>query len=117
MKKISNHRTLLPGQPGTKKYQKKYGDKLVCVRYKYDIYRNEKIKTIELIVDRQEWQPDATKYPPNKIVNIRINYGEIELARKVKNLGGIWNRSKKLWQIPYRQVEILRLQERIVKMK
>jgi hypothetical protein len=114
MKKQNNHRTLLPGKPGTKKYQKKYGDKLVCVRYKYDINKNEKIKTVELIVSREQWNPEKVKIPPNKIVNIRINYGEIELARKVKNLGGIWDRSKKLWQIPYRKVEILRLQDRIV---
>ncbi len=117
MKKINSHRTLLPGQPGTKKYYKKYGDKLVCVRYKYDIYRNEKVKTIELIVDRQDWLPNVRKCPPNKIVNIKINYGEIELARKVKNLGGNWNRGKKLWQIPYRQVQILKLQDRIVNME
>jgi hypothetical protein len=114
MKRKSNHRTLLPGQPGTKKYQKKYGDKLVCIRYKYDINKKEKIKTIELIISREDWKLEKKKIPPNKIMNIRISYGEIELARKVKNLGGNWNRSKKLWQIPYRKVEILRLEDRIV---
>jgi len=115
MIKKTSQRKILPGQYGTIKYQKKYGDKLVCVRYKYDINKKEKIKTVELIVSRDYWNPDSTKISPNKIVGLRIRYGEIELARRVKSLGGKWNRQKKVWEIPYRYSKILRLENRIVK--
>ena len=111
----TSQRKILPGQYGTIKYQKKYGDKLVCVRYKYDIIKKEKIKTIELIVSRDYWNPEAEKISPNKIVGLRIRYGEIDLARRVKSLGGKWNPRKKVWEIPYRYSKILRLEDRIVK--
>ena len=42
-------RRLNPGAPGTKKYVEKYGDRLVCVRYKYDESSGIKTKTIELV--------------------------------------------------------------------
>ena len=38
------------------------------------------------------------------IVKIRINYGEINLGRAVKSLGGRWNKSKKVWELPYGDV-------------
>ena len=98
MLKHTTQRTILPGLPGTKKYHKKYGDKLVCVRYKYDLNKKEKLKTIEIIVDRQEWKPKSSKIPPNKIINLKIKYGEIDLARKVKSLGGNWNPKRKVWE-------------------
>jgi hypothetical protein len=38
---------LAPGQNGTKQLLKKYGDQLVCVRYRHDKARQKRIKTIE----------------------------------------------------------------------
>src|SRR5438445_9282132 len=43
--------TRRPGQPGTKKLQQRYGDDLICVRYRYDEERGERIKTVEIAVD------------------------------------------------------------------
>ncbi len=43
--------TLVPGQNGTKRLYKKYGDQLVCVRYRNDKARQKRLKTIELIID------------------------------------------------------------------
>ncbi len=98
------------GQPGTKKYFKKYGKNLLCVRYKYDSARKEKIKTIELIVKRFK----GKKMPVIKIVSIRIDIDEIELRQKVKMLGGRWKSKEKVWKIALGKVKILNLEERIV---
>ena len=38
--------TLAPGQNGTKRLSKKYGDQLACVRYRYDKARRKRQKTI-----------------------------------------------------------------------
>lgn len=111
------HRTLLPGQPGTKNLQKKYGEKLLCVRYRYDTEKGQKIKTVELIVEKQDWKPSGKNSPPNKTTYLKIEYGEIELARKIKSIGGRWNRQKKLWELPLRQVKILNLEHRIINIK
>ena len=39
------------------KISEKNGDKLVCVRYKYDINK----KTVELILSREYWNPETSK--------------------------------------------------------
>ena len=40
-----------PGERGTKKLLAKYGDGLVCVRYRYDEEKRKRYKTVELIVE------------------------------------------------------------------
>ena len=44
------HKILQPGQPGTKKYVRQYGESLVCVKYRYDPATKKRYKTVELIV-------------------------------------------------------------------
>ena len=107
-------KTLTPGQPGTKRWLKKYGDDLVCVRYKYDAVNKRKIKTVELVVETEEWQIDKTRIPANKIVGVRILYGEKALGKLVRSAGGRWDRNKQLWQIPYREAVNLGLEDRIM---
>jgi hypothetical protein len=48
---------LKPGQRGTKSLTKKYGDALLCVRFRYDAALKQPLKTIELVVERSEWTP------------------------------------------------------------
>ena len=42
--------TLRPGMAGTKKLLARYGERLVCVRYRYDSAAGRRVKTAELIV-------------------------------------------------------------------
>ncbi len=49
--------SLKPGQKGTKKLVVKYGDQLVAVRYRYDVARQRRYKTVELIVEESPWLP------------------------------------------------------------
>jgi hypothetical protein len=44
-------KTLRPGDSGTKKLTKRYGEKLICVRYRKDQATQRRFTTIELIVD------------------------------------------------------------------
>src|SRR5581483_1534900 len=44
------------GQPGTKRLLREYGANLVCVRYRYDEQRGERIKTVEVVVERVRWR-------------------------------------------------------------
>ena len=41
---------LKPGQKGTRRLVEKYGDALLCVRYRYDEKRGIRLKTVEIIV-------------------------------------------------------------------
>ena len=110
-------RTLLPGKPGTKKLVDQYGDNLLCVRYRYDLKKKQRLTTVEIIVDRQKWYLDKSRVPPNKIMKLKIEYGERELAQQVKSLGARWDRQNKVWKLPFRYVQILRLEDRIVTTK
>jgi hypothetical protein len=39
--------TLRPSQPGTKQLRVQCGERLVCVRYRYDEQRQKRLKTVE----------------------------------------------------------------------
>ena len=42
---------LKPGEKGTKRLVEQFGDRFVCVRYRYDEERKKRFKTVELIVE------------------------------------------------------------------
>ncbi len=92
---------------------KEYGDQLVCVRYRYDKIRRKRLKTIELIVDEQDWVPGVI-IPADRRVEIRIGFGETELREKVKEAGGFWNPDKKAWIISYHKVLQMGLERRMI---
>ena len=105
--------TLAPGQNGTKQLLKEYGDQLVCVRYRYDKARQKRLKTVELIIDEKDWIPDVT-IPADKLVGIKIGYGEAELRERVKKSGGYWNPEKKTWMLSFHKVLRMGLERRMV---
>jgi len=108
-----------PGVPGTKRLLAKYGDQLVCVRYRHDKQNQRRVTTIELIVDEGFYLPERNTSRfldfknNNRNVYIRIDYNESELRRIVKCAGGKWEPNNKRWILRYREAEKLKLCERI----
>jgi hypothetical protein len=111
---LVTEKTLVPGNPGTKKWIKQYGDNLICIRYKYDRNTKMKVKTVELEVERKPCKI-KTRIPWNKTVKVRIRYGEIHLWSLVKSVGGKWNAVEKVWEAPYGEIKMLGLTHRIVR--
>jgi len=107
-------RTLLPQQPGTKRWLEQYGKNLVCVRYRYDEKNSKKITTAEIIVKEQNWERNRRKIPLNKIMSLLVQYDEIEIRRLIKAAGGRWNSEAKVWELAYGDVVSLGLRDRIV---
>lgn len=99
--------------PGTKKLLQKYGQSLVCVRYRYDAETKRRITTVELIEEEGAWHRNTQYVPVNKIVGVRVHYGEVQLRRTIKAAGGRWNPNKKVWELPYRDVKELGLENRL----
>ncbi|WP_306534532.1 hypothetical protein, partial [Geobacter sp.] len=93
--------TLRPGQKGTRELLKSYGDQLVCVRYRYDKALGKRYKTVELIIDEQDWMPGVT-IQPDRRAPIEVGYGETELREQIKAAGGFWNAEKRAWMLSYR---------------
>ena len=92
----------------------KYGDRLVCVRYRYDEQRKKRYKTVELIVEEVDWEPRPRRPAGNALVEVKVAWGEAGLGRQVRRAGGRWNADKKVWELRYDQVMALGLEERMV---
>jgi hypothetical protein len=104
-------RQITAGAPGTKKYLREYGDRLVCVRYKYDKARGKKLKTVEIVVSEEPWTPRRGYVPMNKKVNVRILAHEKRLQHIVRSAGGRWLSDKLRWRLPYGTAKSLGLEE------
>jgi hypothetical protein len=111
---MKTNKKLIPDQPGTKRLMKKYGKRLICVRYKYDEKTQKRIKTVELLEEENRWIRNHKRIPDNKIMKLKIRYGEVDLGLAVKSLGGRWNKEKKYWELPYGKVLSLGLENRII---
>ncbi len=103
--------TVKPGQKGAIRLARKYGARLVCVRYRYDARRKRRYKTVELIVEETRWVPPPK---PDAIVGLSVKWGEAALARKVRASGGEWDKGAKVWRVKYQAVVELGLQDRIL---
>jgi hypothetical protein len=108
---------LKPGQKGTKQLLAQYGDRLVCVRYRYDAQRKKRFKTVELIVAERAWEPSPPRFAADTIVGVRVGFAEVELRDQVKQAGGKWNRTRKVWELCYERVVALKLKGRMVEEK
>jgi hypothetical protein len=104
--------TIKPGRRGSKKWLKQHGDRLVCVRYRYDEQRRRRYTTIEIIVAESQWIPSPPA--PDTIVDIRVAFDETNLRKTVLAAGGRWSRKLRLWQLRYDQVIALGLIDRLV---
>ncbi|NWG20515.1 MAG: hypothetical protein HXY39_09315 [Chloroflexi bacterium] len=100
-----------PGQPGTQAFVEQYGDRLVCIRYRYDADKKKRYKTIELIVETIDWAPKPTA---ETIVGVRVAANEYGIQDALRRAGGRWNRVRRLWEVPYKQVRVLGLEQRMV---
>ena len=99
--------TLAPGRKGTKRLTDKYGDRLLCVRYRYDEAKSRRYTTVELIEAEEPW------FPANRTVLVKISFDEVPLRNSVKKAGGTWNRSARRWELPYSVAVDLGLEKRI----
>jgi len=107
--------TLQPGQRGTRKLLARFGERLVCVRYRYDAASGTRLTTVELIVGTARWTPRqrTPTAPDDRIFHVRVGYRELELRERVKAEGGLWRPDLKLWAIRGSAVRRLGLEDRV----
>jgi hypothetical protein len=114
-------KTLIPGENGTKRYVSQYGERLICVRYRYDPAKQKRYTTLELIVEESPFLPRLEyekRHLPhnNQPVLVQIGFEENGLRTRAKALGAKWVPERKLWSMPYRIALDLKLKERIMDM-
>jgi hypothetical protein len=105
---------LHPSQDGAKHLHTQYGDRLICVRYRYDEQQRKRYKTVELIVEESDWEPAACSGRDDRLVQIRVALPEGAVRRQVKAAGGKWNPERQVWELRYARVVALGLTDRMV---
>jgi hypothetical protein len=108
---MKTYKHLKPGQKGTLQLVEKYGDTLLCVRYRYDEKRACRIKTVEIIVEEK---PDIIpRYKDEDIVTVLVNFEELELREQLRGMRARWDTQLKVWFVPYRLIRGSILESRI----
>lgn len=79
-------------QPGAIKLARRYGDALVCVRYRHDADGRHRYTTVELVVEKA-----PIVHRPNPIVAVQLATHETALHDKAFMLGAQWNGKIRLW--------------------
>jgi hypothetical protein len=105
---------LKPGQKGTKQLLAQYGDRLICVRYRYDAEQKKRFKTVELLVEERDWQPPRSRFAHDQTVGLRVAFTDVAVRDRVKQAGGTWNPERRVWQLRYDRAVALGLKPRIV---
>ena len=113
-------RTVRPGVPGTHKYVRCYGDRLVAVRYRYHTERRVRFTTVEVIVDERPWQPGMhlrlalDDIPQPESVLVQVGFHETQLRARVRGAGGRWVADERAWELPLETVKRMGLEGRLV---
>ena len=111
--------TLKPGDRGTPQLLRRYGERLVCVRYRFDSARKKNVTTVELVVDERD-APEGyyALYPrrpePKQQVLVRVEFDETAMRARVKGAQGRWDPERRGWVLPYATVREMGLVDRIM---
>jgi hypothetical protein len=100
LKDMKSYAHLKPGQKGTRGLVEKYGESLLCVRYRYDEKRGVRLKTVEIIVEEKQCMT-SLRYRDSDIVAVMVPYSHKVLREILKAAGGRWDQEEKLWRVRY----------------
>lgn len=92
----------------------KYGDSLICVRYRYDEESRTRVKTLEIVVDKKDWTPLPPRFALDGIVPVRIAFTESAFKQMARASGGRWDPEARLWLIPYSKIKGTTLEKHII---
>ena len=82
----------------TKQLLAQYGDRLICVRYRYDAQREKRFKTVELLIADRAWEPPQPCFAHDQIVASRVAFADVAVRDRVKQAGGAWNPERRVCQ-------------------
>jgi hypothetical protein len=115
LKHMKAHKHLKPGENGTLRLVERFGDTLLCVRYRYDAIRDMRIKTAEIIVDEKPGK-GAPRIRETDSVLVQVPFTMTKLRDRLKGVGAKWDPVQKLWRVRWGLIRGDReLVERIVK--
>ena len=111
LKEMKSYAHLKPGQKGTKRLVEQFGDKLLCVRYRYDEQRGVRLKTVEIVVDEKPLT--APRFKDSDMVPVSVAFDETVFRDRLRKMRARWDPQVKLWFVPYRLIRGTDLETRI----
>lgn len=114
LKNIKAYAHLKPGQDGTKRLVEKYGDTLLCVRYRFDEKREMKMKTVEIVVDERPLR--KPRFKDDDLVAVHVAFGEKEYRQQLREMKARWDGARKLWYVRYGLIRGTPLEERLAEL-
>ena len=99
-------------QPGALKLARRFGDALVCVRYRHDPEGRYRYTTVELVVDEA---PVKRRADLDATVMVHLAFNDTELQQLARAHGARWDDRQRLWAMPRRTAKKLELLACIVK--
>lgn len=97
-----------PGERGAIRLARDYGEQLVCVRYRTSGSGEERLTTVELVIDRA-----VIRKRTDEIVSFKIKHNEAALRREAVRRGARFDPHTRLWKLPRHEVLNLGLRHRI----
>lgn len=112
-------KTMSPGQPGAQRYPRRFGQRLIKVRYREDPRSRSVFTTVELVVSRRDHMPGVNQQAllarrNKQWVAVRVDFEETELRQAVKATGAKWSKRHKVWVMLYEQALEADVVERII---
>ncbi len=104
LKNMKSYAHIKPGRNGIKRLVEKYGDSLICVRYRYDEFSGERLKTAEIIVEGKGGKP-SLRYRDEDIEQVSVAFIEKKLRDLLKIAGARWVREERLWRVRYGSIQ------------
>lgn len=107
-------KTMRPGEKGTARFVRDWGEQLVCVRYRFDENGKTRYTTVEIVAaEPRPWNPPK-RPTPDALVYLRVDRNDWKAIRKLREARVWWDRERRLWRTRYDVAERLRLRNRIV---
>ena len=104
LSKLRVAKTYGPGQDGAKRFARRYGDQLVCVRHRLNEDGLLRHTTVELLV---ESTPVASRQ--RSIIAVRVPAMDKRSRTLLLACGAIWKPKEKYWLVPHLIAKNLRL--------
>ena len=98
LKYMKSYKHLKPGANGTVHLVEKFGNALLCVRYRYDAVRDMRIKTAEIIVEERPGR-GVPRFRETDSVLVQIPFTMKSLRDRLKSVGAKWDPVQKLWRV------------------
>ncbi len=81
-------KTLRPDRPGTLKLVRRYGEALLCVRYREDAHGRQRCTTVELVIDEA---PVQRRLSDRTLVQVAMPFHDAQAMSRAKRLGAHWD--------------------------